>query len=77
MKRVLTAAFIAIAFTGAASADDNYSNGNNGYDNAYVAEKPAYPAKKYAKKDIKVSEDSNPSKLKQQLEFFEQFTIRD
>ena len=74
MKRVLTAAFIAIAFTGAASADDNYSNGNNGYDNGYAAEKPAYPAKKkYAKKDIKISEDPNPSKLKQQLEFFRQF----
>lgn len=76
MKHVLTAAIFAIAFTGTASADDNYSDGYYGNNSYTTAEKPNYPVKKY-KKDIKVSEDPNPSKLKRELEFFEQFTVRD
>jgi len=77
MKQVLTAAFLAIAFTGTASAYD-YPTGNtgNGYGDSYSAEKTDAPVKKH-EKSIKVSEDPNPSKLKKQLEFFDQFTIRD
>ncbi len=74
MKQLIGAAILALAFTGTASAYDNYSTGGYGYDNnSYTAEKPNYAPKKYAK-DIKVSEDPNPSKLKKQLQFFNEIS---
>ncbi|MBX2804726.1 MAG: hypothetical protein KTR19_02040 [Hyphomicrobiales bacterium] len=76
MKRTLIAAIFAMAFAAPASAYDSYSNDYDDYDDSYVAEKPDYKTKKNAKKDIKVSEDPHPSKLKKELQFFEQFTTR-
>lgn len=73
MKQLIGAATLALAFTGTASAYDNYSTGGYGYDNSYAVEKPAYaPKKRYGYDNSnKVQEDPNPSKLKQQLQFFD------
>jgi hypothetical protein len=75
MKQLIGAAVLALAFTGTASAYDNYSSG--GYDdNSYAVEKPIYaPKKQYGYgADNKVQEDPNPSKLKKQLQFFDEIS---
>jgi hypothetical protein len=76
MKQLIGAAALVLAFTGAASAYDNFPQGGYGYDyshgNSYTAKKGDYaPKTRYLnREDIKVQEDPNPSKLKQQLQFF-------
>jgi hypothetical protein len=78
MKRIIGTALIALAMTGTASAGDSYSNGsyvNNGYN---APEKQDYEVKKPQQRaDYKVYTDKNPTKLKKQLQFFEQFSQRD
>ncbi len=76
MKQLIGAAILALAVTGTASAYDNNSGSGQGYGNRYAVEKPYTPAlKQYGERtDIKVQEDPNPSKLKQQLEFFKEIS---
>jgi len=76
MKQLIGAAALALAFTGTASAYDNHSTGGYGYDNSYAVEKPNYaPKKQYGYGNgIKVQEDPNPSKLKKQLQFFNEIS---
>ncbi|MBX2804727.1 MAG: hypothetical protein KTR19_02045 [Hyphomicrobiales bacterium] len=78
MKQLIAAAAFALAFTATASAYDGSSD--YGYDSANAVEKPAYPgttAGQDHNADIRVNEDPTPSKLKKDLQFFDQISQGD
>jgi hypothetical protein len=79
MKQLIGAAVLALAFTATASAYD--SSNDYGYDAANAVEKPAYPGvggkKQSYNDDTRVQEDPNPSKLKKQLQFFDDISNND
>ena len=79
MKQLIGAAALALAFTATASAYD--SSSNYGYDAANAVEKPGYPGvgdkKQSYNGDNRVQEDPSPSKLKKQLQFFDDISNND
>lgn len=84
MKTFITAAILALAFTGTASAYDYFASESCGDDNFYAVKKPENTVQNYgyytneriqgSYTSAPVETDSNPSKLKKELQLFDQFS---